>query len=636
MSPRPRRSLLDHPALAVGLLVLLLGGALVGPHLPALGSHFLGTEFVDHYGTQWFYWFTERSLRRGDGFGWTELFFYPWGKDIYRDTGANVLDGMAALPLRVLFGPVLGFNLFALLGLAASGLAIAGFARELTGDRAAAAAGGMLGCTVPFLLQELVEGRLTQAIVVLPALTLWAGWRSAHRRGLAPPLTTGLLLALTGYWYWYYALFCGLALLALGVGLTLRPPPHSGGRLHMLGRLSLAAAIAVALVAPVALPLLRATTEGGDVPGLMDTARWTLASVPTVTVDGTEAGLFEWHALRGSFGFVSILADGSGQLADRVTANTLPMTAVLLVGIACCRHRFGLLLLTLAVSLLAAGPVLVVGDDYLGNPVYLALTGVIGPLRRLWWPGRAFALLAVLYGLGAAVLLARLARVHGGLRLLGAVLLALLSLSGMQQRGEVPLPTWDATVPAGFRCLADGPPGGVIQLPFDWAQGHVYYQTAHARPMFGGMRDEHDMFTPRAWQRFRDGNSFARALIAAGHAPDPTLQWTDADADAVHALGYEYVVVQLDSWEPLSRTLPTLAATGTRNRRRRLVNALTHAFGGPVYADARTLIYAPWGAPSPCAADPPAPDAELVGQPDASLATGTSRDTLITPLRKAP
>lgn len=200
MTGQGRRGLIDHPGLVAVVLTLVLGGAPVGPHLPSLATRFLGTEFVDHYGTQWFYWFTERRLRQGGGFGWTDLFFHPWGKDIYRDTGANVLDGIIAAPLRVALGPVLGFNLFALLGIAASAMAIAGFARELTGDRAAAVAGGVVGATVPFLLQELVEGRITQAIVALPALTLWAGWRTAHRRGLAAPLATGLLLALTGYW----------------------------------------------------------------------------------------------------------------------------------------------------------------------------------------------------------------------------------------------------------------------------------------------------------------------------------------------------------------------------------------------------------------------------------------------------
>ena len=120
-----RRSLRDG-SLGVVMALLAVLAAGFGPHLRRLADDLLGYEYVDHYGTQWFYWYTERQVRAGAPLGHTDLFFYPWGKDVYLHTGSNVLDAMAAVPFRAMFGPTLGYNVFVLAGLLASGLAMAG------------------------------------------------------------------------------------------------------------------------------------------------------------------------------------------------------------------------------------------------------------------------------------------------------------------------------------------------------------------------------------------------------------------------------------------------------------------------------------------------------------------------------
>ena len=56
--------------------------------------------------------------------------------------------------------------------------------------------------------------------------------------------------------------------------------------------------------------------------------------------------------------------------------------------------------------------------------------------------------------------------------------------------------TWDAYVPAGFRCLAGGAEGAVIELPYSWTQAHLYYQIEHGRPIMGGMLENNETFTP--------------------------------------------------------------------------------------------------------------------------------------------
>ena len=82
--------------LVPAILALVLGLVVFGPALGTLSSAFFGRAYVDAWGTQWFYWMTARAAARLEGFGWTDLFFYPWGKDLYLHTGGNVLDGLLA------------------------------------------------------------------------------------------------------------------------------------------------------------------------------------------------------------------------------------------------------------------------------------------------------------------------------------------------------------------------------------------------------------------------------------------------------------------------------------------------------------------------------------------------------------
>ncbi len=617
-------------------VALALFGPLLLPLLPRLRDHFLGIEFVDAYGTQWFYWFVERQVATGDGFGRTDLFFHPWGKDLYRDTGANVLDALAALPFRALMGPVLGYNVFLLLALGLSALALYHLVREFTEDRAAAGVAAVLGMASPFVLQEVVEGRATQAILALPALALLFTWRAGLRPGLRPPLLAGLALAACGYQYWYYALFGGLVILGHGLWRTLRPPPGAGPRLRVLARHALIAAVAIALCAPVAGTLLLQVEGGAEaIPGMLDVASWGLTDLSTTTADGTEAGLFLWQPLRGTFGFYTMFADGTARVGERVTARTWAL--LILVPLAAWRLRPGCrgawLAMVAVVASLATGPIVVFGAHYVVDPLYVALAHTLGIFQRLWWPGRAFAYLVLLEAVAVAVVLAWAGRRGPATRTAAALSLAALALAGLSNRGIVPLPAWEARVPAGYACLAQGPPGGVIQLPFHWAQAHVYYQTAHGRPMFGGMRDEQDMFTPPAWRDYRDANAFVSSLVYSSSAVHTELSWEDADLESVRDLGYRFLMLQLDSWEARSRWTPELVVLGNRHRRRRLRQGLAAAFGGPVYHDARVEIYAPWGDPSPCEQDPVEPDTTPAGPPDPSLATGQSPDTAIRVIR---
>ncbi|MCK6503109.1 hypothetical protein L6R53_06895 [Myxococcota bacterium] len=605
-------------------LVLALGAALalavLGPSLPRLDSHLLGSEYVDHYGTQWFYWFTGHALATGQPMGHTDLFFHPYGKDIFGHTGTNVLDALLALPFRAALGPVGGYNAFVLAGALANVLATWRLVLRFTADRPAALLSALLLGLSPFVLFELVEGRPTQALLLLPLLYLERLWATAERRGLAAPLAAGLLLAMTGYQYWYYAFFGGVVALVTGLWSALRPAEGSGGPRAVLARHALVALVAAALVAPVVGPMLARTSagEGADaVPGLLNTALWTWGDQTPATVEGTVVGLYTWQPLRLTAGFFARNRAGEEIFLDYVALLPLPVVLLALGGLAVARPARGRLLAgLLACGLLALGPSIMVADLAFPNPLYIALAKALPFVRRLWWPARAMAFFVPLLGVAAALGLAWLRRRDPRAFWLGAT--ATVALQGLHlQRNELlPFPAWDATIPAGYRCLVQGPPGALIELPYAFTQAHLYYQTVHGRPILGGMIENNPVFTPTESVALRQDNTWLRRVLAIGSSLRTVDEgWTEEDAQAVRALGYRYVVLQKDAFDE-QLAAGGLLSEAIKARRRMLLRDLQRMIGRPVYDDARVSIHAPWGDPSPCADEPPAPDTEVVGMPD--------------------
>jgi len=585
-------------------LLLSLGIVLVvfGEALPHLADHFLGLEYVDHYGTQWFYWYTEHQLRAGEGFGKTDLFFYPWGKDLFAHTGSNVIDGILALPFRMLLGPVLGYNVFVLTGMFLTGAAFWNLAREYSSDRLACLLGATLFTLSPFLLHDLTEGRPTQAILLVPVLFVQQLLRTGRRRGLGPSLLAGLFLALSGYQYWFYALFGGIVALAHGLWLLARPGTGAGGRWRILARHGLMAAIALALVAPVAIPLAHATAEGGEVPGLLRTDLWSLTASPPVTAEGQTIGLFVWQPFPRWSGFHVLDMELTEHLLEQALLLPwlwVPVSLAFLLGRSRIR-RGPLVAIALASMILAAGSIVQVGGWALPNPPFIALSKLVGVMRRLWWPARALSFFTIVLGLAVVDLLDRAGR--RGLRLQAglAILLSVAWLGELRAGGHLPFPTWQADIPAGYRCLADGPPGALIELPHAWTQAHLYYQSAHGRPIMGGMLENNPVFTPPALTRLRRSNRFLRELAAATRPGAPDVRYTAADARTIHDLGYRYVVFQKDAFIA-EQTGASRADNVQRTRLRRTLKGLRRMLGPPVYDDVRLAIFAPWGDPRPCA-----------------------------------
>lgn len=586
-SPEPRW----HGRLVAAAAVLVFL-ALFGPDLALLEDRLLGREAVDAYGTHWFYWFVGRALSGESSLSHTELYFYPFGKDIYAHTGANVLDAIVAQPFRWALGSVRGYNAFVLVALVANGLAAWRLMGQFTDSRVARTVGSTLYALNPFLLAELVDGRPTQ--VFQPFLPLFfyhllrfedEGWKHA--------LLGGIHLALTAFTYWFYAIFAGMIAV---VHFLQRAILHPERRSFLLRHVA-AAALSLAFVAPAALPLIQ-TTVGGETPGLLEEPEWPFLDMNLVTGEGVAVGQYQFQPLLRANGFLT-QRDGHELFSPEAVVLTLTQVALAALGLALSRHRWVLGAMLGTALLIAVGHLVWLGGPSVPNPLYVFMVKAIPFMRRLWWPGRAMALVALLGGVLAAAGLHEVRRRWPRLALplgLAAVCSFAYELDGL---GARPFPTWDAAVPEGYACLAKGPPGAIIELPYANGQAHLYYQTVHGRPMFGGMVEDNPVFTPAEQRALVEDNSFIRLLLALGRDPNASTEVDPADKKAIYDLGYRYVVV--------SHASLTVGSGGggkvdpfTTGRPAMLLRRLGALLGGAVYVDPDITVFAPWGDPSPC------------------------------------
>ena len=374
------------------LLFLFL--LILGPAFWAPWRWVVGVPWVDGYGTQWFYWFAGEVAAGRQAFAHSDLFFYPWGKDIYLHTGGNLLDAVLALPLRDVFGPILGYNLWCLLILIGNyygGCAVAG---ALGVPAARQWPAGLCLVLNPYVLQELQQGRPTQALLLFVALSSAALWRM-DQRGFFGCLwsgaAAGFWMALAGFQYWYYGLMMGGLALVFGCWTLL-----FRFRVGVLFGLSLGGAVALLMTLPMALSMLQ-SLEAGTVPGLLALdGSGLIAPLALRSAEGDELGLYVLSLWDGSAG--SLLGEEKLGYFPSHPILTGWWWAALPLGLASIyrspdykKMSGGLLLWGLLCLAVASGPAVVMGEPTLPNNLYLGLLEALPLMRRWWWPGRAVA-----------------------------------------------------------------------------------------------------------------------------------------------------------------------------------------------------------------------------------------------------
>ena len=578
-------------AIAAAMALFLV---IFAPTLSSVSERFLGYEEVDAYGTHWFYWFVGRTMENPLGVGHSDLFFYPFGKDIYAHTGANVLDAVVAQPFLALFGQVAGYNLFCLFAFACNALAAWRLMSHFTSSRVAQIAGVATYTLNPYLLSELLEGRPTQ--VFQPFLPLFfyhllrfeeAGWKHA--------LLAAIHLALTALTYWFYAIFAGMIAV---VHFAQRAVLHDNPR-RFFTRHAVAGAVSLLMVIPAALPLILSTSEGAT-PGLLHEPTWPFLSLDATTEEGISIAIYAFQPWLRSNGFYMTMSSGADGFYPHAVVLFWSQVSLAALGLALSRHRWVLGAMLASALVVSVGHFVYVAGVTIPNPLYIFAVKVIPFMRRLWWPGRAMAIASLLLGVLASAGVGAVARRYGSW---AALALTLTAFGGFAYELHaihlIPFPTWSARIPNGYHCLADGEPGAIIELPYARSQAHLYYQTAHGRPILGGMVEDNPIFTPPEQRALIRDNSFLRLINEVGQDARLEGQPLPSDVEAIHDLGYRYVVIQHNGYAKVASSSRLVDVTLTEQSRS-LTRRMTELLGKPVYQDPDVSIYAPWGDPSPC------------------------------------
>lgn len=575
-----------HPATLL-VAALLVAGLGLAPVLGSLDSAALGDRTVDGLGSWWMQWWVAEALAQGLSPMESPYFFHPWGKDILLDTGGNLVDAFVALPLRWLAGPMVAWNLLASVILASNAL-VAGLALRSLGTWPAVL-GSLVAGLHPYVLFELESGRPTQALLAPAMAALFLGARAVGpgTGNWRHAVAAGACLGLAGWTYWYAAGFVALALCVLSLGRDL---PRRVGLLLLTG------AVSFACTAPAVVPLLGAL-DSGDVAPAIDTSQWWRA-----LFDG---GPITLETSVGDLGSLCTV-DGLGQAwmwsSSHSQLQGLALTSVVgLLGFAAALRNPRWLVVGLLALVVAVGP------EPFGhkNAVYITIAAWLPGFERLYWPCRALSLFVPLGALGVAALTRRLTLRVGplaGLPLAG-ILFVSMGLGEQVQRGVWPLSTWDPSSPAAYACLAEAE-GAAVVLPYGRDHEHLVHQTVHRRPMLGGMSERSDALVPAAQQELRRDNGWLAGLLRSAANPRARIEWTEAEREAVGALGYRWVIVRM----------PDLSFGTQGNQgpiqQRIFGRRMAELAGAPVYQDSEVAIHAPWGHHLSCE-----PEAEPVDAP---------------------
>lgn len=577
-----------------GYLALTL--AVFAPVLPRLAGALPGGPVaqVDAWQNVWNLWWVQRALAGLESPFYTTLLYHPHGTGLYLQT-LNASNGLLALPVTALFGPVAGYNAALLAAFVLCGLGAYLLALRVSGSRLAAFVGGAIFAFSPFHLTKAWDGQLEQVALQWCAFYALFLLRAAEDLRRRDALLAGLFLALIGYTSWYYLLFFAVytALFALIWLAAARSWP---ARRAVAAQLILAGAIGALLLLPILAPALRDVAGGAGATAAAEPLGDERLADEGAGDEGLD--LVKIHSANlYDFFLPSGLHPLWGEAVERLVRGWHPYIAAwnvslgyTAIALACLAFlpvrraadpdeaphraetgwRWGAI--GLAALALALGPELQVGALRTGVPLpYALLSGLPGvdiARRPSHFVVITVLMLAPLAALGLRGLLARLpARRRPLLVGLVAALLA----------AEYLPPAWPLlrSEPHPYYWQLRGAEGALADLPpRQESPASLEAQLVHQRPILGGFVSRLPVYTfadeaPGVRQLWR-GAPDESPLLAAG--PDDALV-------ALNAYAIRHVVVH---WDAL-----------TERRRRAMQAALNQVLPGvaPVYADGRLSAY---------------------------------------------
>lgn len=555
---------------ALGALYLAMAMLFVWPLPLHLGTHLWGDRF-DAWTTLWLIAHLGETLTHPSAH--TDQILYPIGYNLF-SFGHLALQAMAAPFVRLGLSPVLAYNALALGALTFSALSAHALGEALAGpdprvpERARLAA-GLVAATVftynPYLYGELRAGCLELVAAGFLPLFLRALLRLSDRPTARGVATAAVILAITGPFNWYYALFTGM----LGVAFA---------GLMLLQRRPLIAAATVAslslgalMVAPL-IPIVRRETPPRPpisaeqfTPERWEAARELSDGVRPLAQIG-EQDLLDLDAIQ----VVLNSTSASALLAMDFPTNPLDSTpgrlawGLGLVGAAAAGRRGARWLAgALLFTGLTLGPYALIDQSpplptwSLDHPLpYLYAYNDLPFFSKAYRPYRigvvALTLLAAAASAGVYRLIlprdpAEPRFTRAGVGLAGALLLIGASqplwVEGRPAAGALA----DARLPEAYRRLA-GREGAIIELPLHYQPLSVAasmvqaHQLLHHRPILNC----NQLIRRTELIAFRDyvgQNAFLTTILDLARA-EPPWSFSGADIDALLADGFRDLTVR--------------------------------------------------------------------------------------------
>jgi len=467
----------------------------------------------DMVSNHWLYRWLSETLLSGGSILHNDRYYHPVG-----DAPWLAGNGSDAIPFSLL-AAVLPWpgsvTVWVLAMITMNGLGGWALCRAVGASPAAALVGGSFLVLCPYVTFELGCARLAQAPLYWFAFFGAAWVRLLKRPTIVRGVVAGLLYGATAFTYWYYGLW---AAWLGGILLLFRPRWQ-------------------ALVGFVPTALLTVLP-----PLWLFSRHW--AGIP-----GTDDPTFP-HVLAIASGLPVTFPVFAGDGPLKTIALPLILVVLALLGLRASGRRFaGFAVAAVLFAALALGPHLLLpsGEDTGLPGPFLAVYGLLPPLRRFWWPYRHIAPLTLalvpLAALGAQSLIAGLGRWTPAAAL-GLVALTSMELSARAGNLTVTASWWEP--PPVYEDVAALPAGALLELPL-WgditrSQQSLSYQWVHRRTLVNGHAMWVERVRPDEWDDWLSRSRLLSGLLAVEQGAGPsTWSLTAADVDALRAEDLRYI-----------------------------------------------------------------------------------------------
>jgi hypothetical protein len=520
-----------------GELLLFIAVAILGISGALGSSDTVIGDGVDMYGTIWFYWYAKQTLFSLSDPSFTDLFFFPLGKDIFAHTGNNLVDAWASIPFQLTFPRFSWVKWWVVFLMVLNAVTFRWFASKVFHSRNAILFAAVAWELNPFTLFEITCGRFTQAFLPFLPLALGAFLMISNDRRWRWPIIAGIAAALQAWTYWFMGFFMLPALLWISI-FELRNSPQ---RLVLIKRYALAGLVCVLIVAPGVWMMADAASLG-LVPGLVGAEAG--GGVEPLRLANNVS-----QTLHGYGGFSQL-----GPPMFTYIAWAVPLLLWFYVG----GGRLRWLPIFIFVLAFSLGPVspMPFSEDPVAMPHYMFAYQNIPFFDRLWFPYRMIVIGFAVGSLAFGYLIVKIERRWGlTRRAFAIILITWIALTTLEQNrfAIFPFVTKDLSPPASMIWLAEESDGvdAVVHLPFGVTQPSIVWQTIHGQPLYGGMGENAAVLWPEGF-RERMRNSFMLSLLRATRNPDleprsPT--YNPYQRNLMESEGFRWVVLHRDLLE---------------------------------------------------------------------------------------